>query len=275
MALIWMAQPAHGQTLELEHLWTLPEEFQSAESVVYDARREVLYVSSVNGYQKNGLGYLSKVSLDGEMLARQWVTGLNGPTGMAIRDDRLYVADLDEVVSVDLNTGRVHQLFPAPDENPGLNDIAVGPDGRIWVSGSFSQSIYQLSKDKLVHWLYSPDFRDANGLYADHDELVLAGYHLYRVSLADQSKTLWQPSAVLTDLESIESDGQGGYFLTAIGARPLWHLTGSAKPVAVLTGETFFSDIEFSAAKQMLLVPTGGTALSAYRVELAHLENER
>lgn len=255
-----------SNTVVLQHLWSVSEVFQSAESVAYYAACDCLYVSNVNGYTKNGEGYLSRVSLTGELLEQYWIDGLNGPTGMAISERTLYVADIDEVLAVNLDTGRVDQRYPAPDDNLGLNDISINSDGRLFVSGSFSRTIYELTSEGLQPWLVSDDFRDANGLYADQQNVMVAGYWLHAAGLADKRLIKLGESDELMDLESIETDGRGGYFITAIGARPLLHKVDGEAPSAVLQPERFFSDIDYIDEKQMLLVPVDGDSLSAYRV---------
>ncbi len=255
-----------SNTIVLQHLWSVSGVFQSAESVIYDAACDCLYVSNVNGYSKNGEGYLSRLSLTGELLEQHWVDGLNGPTGMAIDGKTLYVADIDEVVAIDLGTGRIDQRYPAPDDNPGLNDISINPDGRLFVSGSFSQAIYELTAEGLQPWLVSDSLRDANGLYAGQQNVMVAGYWLHAAELADKRLVKLSQSDELMDLESIETDGRGGYFITAIGARPLLHKVDGEAPRAILQPNRFFSGIEYINERQMLLVPVGGDSLSVYRV---------
>ncbi len=260
----------YGQSVAIQQLWSIGEGFKSPESVIYDEQRDVLYVSNVNGYQKNGLGYISRVSVDGELLESEWVSGLNGPTGMAIWQDTLYVADLDELVAIDLSTSAISNRYPAVDQNPGLNDVTVDQSGRIFVSGSASRTIYQLQQDQLQPWLSSDRLQDANGLYADADRLLFVGYYPFAISYADQMIKPLVDDETLVDLESVESDGQGGYFITAIGARPIMHLSASGILVTALERDTFSADIEYIHSKSMLLAPSGDDRLFAFSVEFKH-----
>ena len=63
------------------------------ESAVLDAAAGVLYVSNVNGEANaaDGNGYIAKLSLQGEVQEKEWVTGLNAPKGLALHDGKLYV----------------------------------------------------------------------------------------------------------------------------------------------------------------------------------------
>src|SRR5262245_17990718 len=76
------------------------------ESVVKDPATGAIYVSNIAGavMQKDGNGFISRLKPDGTIIDRQWVKGLNAPTGFALRDRTLYVADVDELVEI----GRAH-----------------------------------------------------------------------------------------------------------------------------------------------------------------------
>ena len=85
--------------------WETDAGFKQPESTVYDADRDVLYVSNINGQgtDKDGNGYISKVALDGTVTESEWVTGLDGPKGLAIVGDKLYVSDITALVEIDIN----------------------------------------------------------------------------------------------------------------------------------------------------------------------------
>ena len=55
--------------------------FEAPESALYDAERDVIYVSNVVGQaaEKDGQGYISKLGPDGQVVEQQWATGLNAP----------------------------------------------------------------------------------------------------------------------------------------------------------------------------------------------------
>lgn len=50
--------------IELIEVWEASAGFASPESVVFDPRRERFYVSNVNGYEKNGAGFVSRLGTD-------------------------------------------------------------------------------------------------------------------------------------------------------------------------------------------------------------------
>ena len=65
-------------------------------------------MSSINGQilEKDGNGYISRLSPDGKVVSAKWVTGLNAPKGLRSAGGVLWVADIDEVVAIDIGSGR-------------------------------------------------------------------------------------------------------------------------------------------------------------------------
>ena len=111
-ALATAAVPAQAPQSEgptLQPLWTLMGDFAAPESAFYDAASNAIFVSSINGQirEKDGNGYISRLSPDGKMVSAKWVTGLNAPKGLRSLGATLWVTDIDEVVSIDIATTRI------------------------------------------------------------------------------------------------------------------------------------------------------------------------
>jgi len=228
----------------------------------------VILLSNVNGYEKNGLGYLSMASPDGTGVTTRWVTGLNGPTGMAIRGDSLYVADIDELVAIDLPSGRIARRYPAPERQPGLNDVAVGPDGAIYVSASARGAVYRLRADELETWVRDERLKDANGLLAHSSGLLVARWTLHRINLDGEPVIEPFGDQDVTDLETVEEVGADRWLVTTVGANRILELEPSGRMRPVLERETYSADIEYIPAERLLLVPSGENRLVAFRVVL-------
>ena len=96
--------------------WQTGAIFDQPESVVYDAKRDVLFVSNVNGDPNgaDGDGYISQVSLTGDVIKQHWLDGLNAPKGLALVSDTLYVADINELIVIDVASKKITQRYLAP-----------------------------------------------------------------------------------------------------------------------------------------------------------------
>jgi len=119
------------------------DSFKTPESVLYDAAADVYLVSNINGAPaaKDDNGFISKVSPDGHVIARQFIDGaddsvtLNAPKGMGIHGDTLFVADIDAIRMFDRNSGRSLGAMEIRGAT-FLNDVDVAPDGTLWFTDS-------------------------------------------------------------------------------------------------------------------------------------------
>lgn len=256
------------QTLPvLTKQWALTGSFTSPESAIYDEKRDVIYVSNVAGYTENGLGYISAVGLDGALKNARWLEGVNAPTGMAISGDTLYVADFNRLVEIDIANASIRATYDAPDENPGLNDVTISPVGDVFVSASVISAVYRLDDGALKAWARDEALQYANGVFADDQYLYVAGYYLRRIELETRGIEPFGDDERLIDLESIETDGRGGFFVTRIGEQPIAHVSADGAVTDVLERSVFTADIDYVVDRNMLIAPSGGDALVAFSVE--------
>lgn len=117
--------------------------FNTPESVLYDAKNDVYLVTNINGSPgaTDNNGYISRVTPDEGKVEAKWIEAgkndvkLDAPKGSAIVDRVLYVADITRLRTFDADSGK-----PVGDiALPGCtfaNDVAAGPDGRVYVSDS-------------------------------------------------------------------------------------------------------------------------------------------
>ncbi len=151
---------------EIKKEWELREGFKTPESVLYDQKREVLYVSNFDQYNFRtpaASQYISRIGRDGRIKELQWATGLTNPTGMAMHGDRLFVVDRSGVAEIDPDTGEPagRNEVPSP---VFLNDIAIDPSGRVYVSDTGKDVIHRWDGEKWDEWLCAPSIDDPNAL---------------------------------------------------------------------------------------------------------------
>src|SRR4029450_154561 len=135
------------------------------ESVVEDPATGVIYVSNINGavMQKDGNGFISRLTADGKMLERQWVKGLNSPTGLALHDRTLYAADVDQLIEINAASGEILKRYDAKGAVL-LNGVVVDDEGTFYVSDTPMNTIWRLKDGSFEPWPANDALNGPNGL---------------------------------------------------------------------------------------------------------------
>ena len=265
---------------EPEQVWQA-EGLDGPESAVLDPDEGVLYVSNVNGEPTaaDGNGYISKLSLNGEIQDKEWVTGLNAPKGLALHDGSLYVADIDELAVIDTASGEITARHKAPGAT-FLNDVTAHEDGRVFVSDMMQNQIWQLEGDQFAMWLQDEALENPNGLLAERDRLVVAAWgkpnedfstdvpgHLKAVDYQNKEITSIGPGEPIGNLDGVEADGQGGYLVTDWFSGGLYRISDDGKAEMLMDLQQGSADHEFVEAENLVVIPMmmDGT-VNAYKV---------
>ena len=138
-----VATAAQAGEHKVSKVWESDATLKTPESVYFDAKRKVLYVSNIDGepWAADGKGSIGKVGLDGKVIATEWVTGLDCPKGMALSDDgkSLYVGDCGGLVVIDVGAGKISKKIAV--EGGLLNDV-VNDKGTIYASDTNGKKVY-------------------------------------------------------------------------------------------------------------------------------------
>jgi outer membrane protein assembly factor BamB len=251
-------------------LWSVGEGIQTPESAYVDPATGDIYASSVVGMpaEKDGKGHISKISADGKTVNAMWVTGLNAPKGLRSHDGTLWVTDIDEIVSIDMTSGKVKSKVKVAGAQ-FLNDTAVGPDGTVYVTDMAGNKIIALKGGKTSVVAEGEDLEYPNGLLVEGDSLVVGGWgkpksptdfttevpgRLYKLDLKTKKKTpiTAEPTA---NIDGLESDGSGGYIASDYLAGKILHITADGKVATLTTFMPSTADIGYIAADKRLIVP--------------------
>ena len=100
--LIFLSATAVAQDHKLEKLWETDTVVAVPESILPDFKKKILFVSLIDGggWDADGKGGIAKLGMDGKDYNPTWITGLNAPKGLGYYGDKLYAADISEVVVV-------------------------------------------------------------------------------------------------------------------------------------------------------------------------------
>lgn len=255
--------------MNLTKLWESDTVFTTAESAIYDAATNVIYVSNIDGepWEEDGQGSIGKLALDGTVIDAKWVEGLHCPKGLGIVGGKLYVTDSKQLVEIDIASGDIITKYDVPGCE-GLNDVTTTEDGTVYFTDSRKGAAHML-KDGIVSTIID-GLGGSNGILVEDDRLLLATWadsSLNEYKFDDQSFNV-----LATDLpqpDGIEAVGDGGYLVsTWSGMINYVHPDGSADLLLNTSiDEIGTADIDYVQDKNLLLIPTFfKNTVSAYRL---------
>jgi sugar lactone lactonase YvrE len=251
-----------AQPYQLKEIWTSKKTLKVPESVLYDAEREVFYISNINGtpLEKNNRGFISTMKLGGKIEQMEWIRGLHAPKGMGRYKAKLFVSDIDRVAEININSGRIVDFYEVEGAK-FLNDITIDAERSVYISDSDEQNsvIYCLKDGKIEEWLRDQQIVAPNGLYAEKDRLLVGSFGnngLFAVSYSD--KKIEKIADVGIGIDGVVPDGKGNYFVSDWQGRIA--LVSAAGEVTILSDtreqQVNAADIDYVIERQILLVPT-------------------
>ncbi|WP_202966644.1 GTP-binding protein [Cellvibrio sp. OA-2007] len=210
LALVSVAVQAQHK---LEPLWLTPD-LPTPESVLYvaDKKEPYLFVALIDGQGDgvDGKGGIATLATDGTVIDKNWLTGLNAPKGMAQFKNRLYVADITELVVIDIKKRKVIKKIPIAD-SVFLNDVTVNSSGVVFVSDTRTNKVHRIEKDEPS--LYLENMTSANGLKVFGSNLIVgAGKELLLVG-ADK-KPLSVATGFAQGIDGIEMVARGEFIVS-------------------------------------------------------------
>ena len=256
--------PGAPEPLQADIAWIVSGEFCEPETVL-PLPDDSLLVSNVCGFRESGSGFLSLLNGEGEVLAWRIVEGLDAPLGMALHEGRLYVVDSNRL-----------KVFAWPGfglldtialETSVANDVAVAPDGSIYVTDTAKHQVVQVLPDGTAPVLTGEArFGGANGIAVHEGHVYVGGERLWRVDPENLAVETIGPEW-LADIDGIEFEADGTLQATPVGGPLVRYRTDGF--VEILAGEGVGSaNHGYSAALGLVLIPTGfDNSVIAIRLE--------
>jgi DNA-binding beta-propeller fold protein YncE len=256
---VLLAQVESYQSEKLEKIWEVTG-LSVPESVLPIPEEGILYVSNIgmnNPTEKEGKGFISILTLNGEIKNLKWSVGLNSPKGMAIYGGNLYVSEVDRIAEIDLKTGKKTNQYPV-EGALFLNDIASAQDGSLYISDSRTGTIFKL-KDGIVSVLIqSDDFPGPNGVVFKNEKLLLGtGEKIVKIDPATKEVKDYMINtggvdglAVVDQSTVIFSDWPGKVYIMKKGEEKELLLDTSSSETAKT------ADFGYIADKKLVYIPT-------------------
>lgn len=258
---------AFSQERRLELLWQTDSVVAIPESVLPDLKGGILYISLINGspWEADGRGGVGRLSMDGKNFDSLWITGLNAPKGMGLYGNRLYVADISDVVIIDVKNGKIERKL-AIDSAKGLNDITVTDKGVVYVSDSRTSKIWRIENDKAS--LYLDSMRGVNGLKAIGDDLFIASGRSF--IKADAKRSITNIAELAQGGDGVEPVGNGDFIVTSWGGY-IYYVQANGKIETLLDThleKRNTADIGYDPVKRIVYVPTfNAKTVAAYQLK--------
>ena len=267
---------AQSINVNIEEEWATDTIMRTPESVLYDDESDMIFVANIGTFtadSKDGDGFISVLAPDGVVESLKWVEGLNDPKGMGIFDGKLYVADLNEIVEIDIEGAEIANKYPI-EGAVFLNDITVNGDGQVYVSDSETDKIHMLENGQVSTWMEDASLERPNGLLAEDDQMLLAsaeGGFLAPIDLDSmQVQEAW--------LENIPSaDGiiktKDGNYIVSTWSGEVHYVDAKNNQTQKLLDtkdqEINSADIGYIPGQDLLLVPTfNDHRIVAYKISM-------
>lgn len=252
----------------LTEIWQTPG-LRVPESVLVHQQQNdrYLFVSEIEGQANSadGQGGIAILNLDGSIRQQNWLRGLNAPKGMAVFEGKLYVADITELVIIDIARAEVISKIPAPDA-VFLNDVTIDQQGVVTISDTRKNRLYRYQNHTLSIWLENIDA--ANGVKAIADTLYVAANN--RLLKIDHQKNITLVAQGFAERADGLVQVAEGHFIVSCWAGLIYYVNDEGHIVELLDSREAklnTADLGWDEASNTLYVPTFlGNSVRAFQL---------
>jgi hypothetical protein len=245
-----------AQKATVQKLWATDTILKVPESVLVDDKENCIWVSNIDGASngKDGKGSISKLSKTGTPINLEWITGLNAPKGMAKYKQELYVADLTELVVIDIKKATIIKRVPI-EGSVFLNDVTVNSKGAVFVSDSRTGKVHRYENNTTT--IEVENLQGPNGLLSIEDQLLI----LDRGSLL----SLTPGGAISKIMDGMDPSTDGiervapNQYIVSCWNGIVYYVVAGAQKVTLFdtrSEKINSADIGYDAKKKIIYVPT-------------------
>lgn len=260
-------------TITLTKAWQTDSTLMTTESVLFDVVNGLYYVSCIGNVPPNkedGDGYIATIDQRGNILNPKWATGFDAPKGMTMAEGKLYVADINDFVIVDVASAQIEKRIAVPGST-FLNDVALAPDGKVYFTDSDQNTIYVYAGGTVKIFKKDNGLGGTNGIWVDDETIYLAGFGNGDINTIDiASKEITNRGKGIVPGGDGIAPWEGGYVYSnwngeAYYVDPSWNAT---KVLDTKEAKANAADISINQKTGELLVPTFfDNRVVAYRIE--------
>jgi acetyl esterase/lipase len=237
--------------------------FKTPESVLYDPIADVYLVSNINGRpsDKDGNGFISRISPEGEILALKWIDGaagsatrftLHAPKGMALADDRLFVADIDVVHVFDRERGGWLKEIPVEGAR-FLNDVAAGEDGTVYITDTGTGVVHQILPDGSLE--QAGQTKNPNGIQVRGETVLVTGGSDQIFRLDDDGEMTSVYRAPAGGLDGLVLLSDGSVLVSSWLGSAVYRFDDGGQVTELFSGINAPADIGFDTKRNVVLIP--------------------
>lgn len=250
--------------------WSLTEVsvidgFDIPECVVSDGMGKV-YVSNVAtataGYwEDDGQGFISLIDTDGAIKNLRWIdstsdTKLNGPKGMCILGEHLYINDNGRLLRCALKSAGALEEISLP-QTGRLNDLASDGEA-VYASDTELSRLWRVSPDGTYRAIPAPE--SINGVTCCDGKLYAVSWELHDLyELDPEGKNLPQPFGLaehFINLDGIEVLADGSFLVSDFTGGKVCTVSSDRTTVKTLVELTTPADMGLDREKNLAYVPS-------------------
>ena len=247
---------------------------KSPQSIVSDPEQGY-FIANANGDPGNreNQGFITKLDQEGKIVELRFIQGgqgnviLHSPTGMALINDHLYVADLDTVRGFDKTTGKpIISVSMSRYQCTSLAGLTQDGKGRLFVSDTETNAIYQIdpSQEYAVSLLVQdPSLSGPRGLaiHPRSGHVIGVGWNDGKIFEIDKHKTIKEIlantffSRRFQNLDGIDFDRFGTMYVSDMTAGKVWRIRADLKKEVIAEFLISPAGISVDREKHLILVP--------------------